>query len=77
MQAELMTGKPLLPGMSDIDQLHLQLLLLGPLPPSLAMQLTGTPHNAQQELLPRRMANLKDWYALSRCMALGGSTHQA
>jgi len=62
LQAELTTGEPLFPGSSDIDQLHLQLQLLGPLPASMAASFCGNPHNAQLLPLPAKsVSSLKAW----------------
>ncbi len=62
LQAELTTGEPLFPGSSDIDQLHLQLQLMGPLPASMAASFCGNPHNAQLLPLPAKpVSNLKAW----------------
>lgn len=63
MQAELLTGEALFPGSSDIDQLHLQLQLLGPLPASMATSFCGNPHNAQLMPLPTKpVGSLKVWW---------------
>lgn len=61
-QAELLTGEALFPGSSDIDQLHLQLKLLGPLPATMTRSFASNPHNAQATPLPSRpTTNLKSW----------------
>jgi len=62
LQAELTTGEPLFPGSSDIDQLHLQLQLLGPLPASMAASFCCNPHNTQLLPLPAKpVSSLKAW----------------
>ena len=62
LQAELLTGEPLFPGSSDIDQVHQQLQLLGPLPATMTRSFASNPHNAQATPLPARpTANLKVW----------------
>ena len=62
LQAELLTGEALFPGSSDIDQLHLQLQLLGPLPATMTRCFASNPHNAQASPLPAKPATkLKVW----------------
>ena len=62
LQAELLTGEALFPGTSDIDQLHLQLQLLGPLPANMTRSFVSNPHNAQEAPLPAKSTtNLKFW----------------
>ncbi|DBB05721.1 TPA: hypothetical protein ACH3X1_012322 [Trebouxia sp. C0004] len=62
LMAELTTGEPLFPGSSDIDQLHLQLQLLGPLPASMATSFCCNPHNMQLLPLPAKpVSSLRAW----------------
>lgn len=62
LQAELLTGEALFPGSSDIDQLHLQVHLLGPLPPHMTRSFATNPHNAQAAPFPPKATpNLKRW----------------
>lgn len=62
LMAELLTGEALFPGSSDIDQLHLQLQLLGPLPAIMTHSFSRNPHNAQLAPLPAKpVSNLKQW----------------
>ena len=58
----MLTGEALFPGSSDIDQLHLQLQLLGPLPATMMCSFASNPHNVQATPLPARpTTNLKLW----------------
>lgn len=62
LMAEILTGEPLFPGSSDIDQLHLQLQLLGPLPSSMTNSFLANPHSAQALPLPAKpSSNLNTW----------------
>lgn len=62
LQAELLTGEALFPGSSDIDQLHLELQLLGPLPATMTRCFASNPHNAQATPLPTKpTTQLKVW----------------
>ncbi|KAL0020352.1 hypothetical protein WJX79_002060 [Trebouxia sp. C0005] len=62
LMAELTTGEALFPGSSDIDQLYLQLQLLGPLPASMAASFCCNPHNAHLLPLPAKpVSSLKAW----------------
>lgn len=63
-QAELLTGAPLFPGTSDIDQLHLQQQLLGPLPYSPPPRVGPSPslsRRAQSKAQANPLINLRDW----------------
>lgn len=62
LQAELLTGEALFPSSSDLDQLHLQLQLLGPLPAHMTRSFASNPHNAQAAPLPpKSTTSLKLW----------------